>query len=360
MLIRRPGAVLYENICILRMIQLLPDIAWRTAGSEPAALDPRLIPLLREIRGRATLRAAIAPLGMSYRGAWDLLAAQARLLGAPLVEMTRGRGARLAPLGEQLISADDAARATLDPAREQLSVRVSAVEKAAKLRVVASHDLLLAEFGADLVDLAFRGSLESVRSFSAGEADLAGFHLSPEPEQVALYRALLHPRSDRLIRFATREQGLVLPAGNPKRVREFADIAAKHLRFVNRQRGSGTRQLIDQMLRQADVAPAEIKGFGQEEFTHLAVAATIAAGKADAGVAVRAAATRFNLAFVPLHREHYWLVARHKDLEQARMKRLLDALRDGSLKRIAKRLTGYNVRGAGEVLLCVAMQSAPS
>ena len=339
--------------------KLVPDIAWRTAGSAPAAIDARVLQLLREIHSRGTLRASIVPLGMSYRGAWDLLAAQARLLGAPLVHMERGRGARLAPLAERLIAADDAARAVLEPARERLAVRVAANEAAAKLRVLASHDLLLAEFGAELLDLAFRGSLESVRAFAAGEADLAGFHLSPDPEQIALYRALLQPRSDRLIRFATREQGLVVPAGNPKGVREFADIPAKHLRFVNRQRGSGTRQLIDQMLRQAGVEPAEIKGFGQEEFTHLAVAATIAAGKADAGVAVRAAATRFNLAFVPLHREHYWFAARQKDLEQARMKRFLAALRDRFLKRMAKRLTGYNVSGAGEVVHLMAMQSTP-
>ena len=341
------------------MTKLVPDVAWRTAGSEPAAIDPRVLPLLREIRSKATLRSAITPLGMSYRSAWDLLAAQARLLGTPLVRMERGRGARLAPLAERLVAADDAARAVLDPAREHLAVRVAPNEAAAKLRVLASHDLLLAEFGAEFLDLAFRGSLESVRSFAAGEVDLAGFHLSADPEQVALYRALLQPRSDRLIRFATREQGLVVAAGNPKGVREFADIPAKRLRFVNRQRGSGTRQLIDQMLRQAEVEPSEIKGFGEEEFTHLAVGATIAAGKADAGVAVRAAATRFNLTFIPLHREHYWLVARVRDLDQARMTRFLGALRDSALKRIAKRLTGYNVSRAGEVLPLTAMQSVP-
>ena len=341
------------------MTKLVPDIAWRTAGTEPALIDERVLPLLREIHSKGTLRASIAPLGMSYRGAWDLLGAQARLLGSPLVRMERGRGARLAPLAERLLAADEAARAVLDPARERLAVRVATHEAAGKLRVLASHDLLLAEFGSDLIDLAFRGSLESVRAFASGDADLAGFHLSPDPEQVALYRALLQPRSDRLIRFAIREQGLVLPHGNPKGVREFADIAAKHLRFVNRQRGSGTRQLIDQMLRQAGVEASEVKGFGQEEFTHLAVAATIAAGKADAGVAVRAAATRFNLSFIPLHREHYWLVARLRDLEQARMARFLGSLRDGTLKRIAKRLTGYNVSRAGEVLHLIAMQSAP-
>ena len=341
------------------MTKLVPDIAWRTAGSEPAPIDARVLPLLREIHSKGTLRASIAPLGMSYRGAWDLLAAQARLLGSPLVRMERGRGARLAPLAERLLAADEAARAVLDPARERLAVRVAANETAGKLRMLASHDLLLAEFGADLLDLAFRGSLEAVRAFAAGEADLAGFHLSPDPEQVALYRALLQPRSDRLIRFATREQGILLPAGNPRGVQSFADIPAKHLRFVNRQRGSGTRQLIDQMLQQAGVDGSDVKGFGQEEFTHLAVAATIAAGKADAGVGVRAAAARFNLAFIPLHREHYWLVARLRDLEQARMTRFLASLRDGTLKRVARRLTGYHVARAGEVLHLIAMQSAP-
>lgn len=341
------------------MTKLVPDIGWRTASGEPAALDARVLPLLREIHSKGTLRAAIAPLGISYRGAWDLLAAQARLLGAPLVRMERGRGAKLAPLAERLLVSDDAARAILDPARERLAVRVAPGETSSKLRMLASHDLLLAEFAPQLLDLVFRGSLESVRLFAAGDADLAGFHLSADPEQVALYRAVLQPRSDRLIRFATREQGIVLAAGNPRGVREFADIPAKKLRFVNRQRGSGTRQLIDQMLRHADVEPEEIKGFGQEEFTHLAVAATIAAGKADAGIAVRAAAARFNLAFVPLHREHYWLVARQRDLEQARMTRFLAALRDGTLKRIARRLTGYNVSRAGEVLHLMAMQSAP-
>ena len=130
--------------------KLVPDIAWRTAGSAPAAIDARVLQLLREIHSRGTLRASIVPLGMSYRGAWDLLAAQARLLGAPLVHMERGRGARLAPLAERLIAADDAARAVLEPARERLAVRVAANEAAAKLRVLASHDLLLAEFGAEL------------------------------------------------------------------------------------------------------------------------------------------------------------------------------------------------------------------
>lgn len=333
-------------------LKLVPDIAWRTAGADPAPLDPRLLPLLREIRDRATLRSAVVPLRMSYRGAWDLLGSQARLLGAPLVRMARGRGARLSPLAERLLAADEAARRRLEAARAGLSVTVEAVERGAdrKLRVAASHDLLLAEFGTPALDLVFRGSLDSVRDYARGEADLAGFHLPMNPEGAAPYLSLLAPRRDRLIRFAEREQGLLLAPGNPKGVRNLIDVARKHLRFVNRQRGSGTRQLTDQLLRQEGIDAAQIKGYADEEFTHVAVAATIASERADAGVGVRAAATRFNLAFIPLCRERYWLVARQRDLDEARMRRFLESLADGALKRIARRLTGYDVRGAGDVL----------
>jgi molybdate transport repressor ModE-like protein len=339
------------------VLTLVPDIGWRTAGIRSAAIDPRLLPLLREIRSRATLRAAIVPLGMSYRGAWDLLGAQARLLGAPLVRMQRGRGAKLSPLAERLVAADDAARRRLDSLRPHFTVKIDATDGGAahKLKIVASHDLLLAEYGTPLVDLVFRGSLESVRAYARGEADLAGFHLFSGPEEGEVYRTLLQPRRDRLIRFAEREQGLLLAPGNPHGVRAIADVAKYGLRFINRQRGSGTRQLIDHLLEQSRVDPADVVGYADEEFTHVAVAATIAAGRADAGVGVRAAASRFNLAFVPLGREHYWLVARQRDLDQARMKKLLKALRDGALKRIARRLTGYDVQGAGEILPVSAM-----
>lgn len=339
-------------------MKLVPGIAWHTADHPSAQLDSRLLPLLREIRSHATLRAAVVPLGMSYRGAWDLLGTQAKLLGATLVNMQRGRGARLAPLAERLIAADDSARQELEVAASRLSIKVGASESGSfgRLRIAASHDLLLAEFGRPLLDLSFRGSLESVRAYAHGDSDIAGFHLPPESEESGLYRSLLLPRRDRLIRFAEREQGLLLPSGNPKGIREFADISRNHLRFINRQRGSGTRQLIDHLLRQSGLQAADVKGFAEEEFTHVAVAATIAAGRADAGVGVRAAASRFSLAFIPLRREYYWLVARQRDLEQARMKRFLSALKDGTLKRIARRLTGYDVKGAGEILPLTALK----
>lgn len=340
-------------------MRLVPDIAWRSSTPLSAPIDARLLPLLRLIRTHGTLRAACGPAGMSYRSAWDLLAVQTQALGAPLAVLSRGRGARLAPLGEQLIAADDAARQELESARPRLTIDVDAHAKtaSARLRMAASHDLLLAELCATMLDLRFRGSLECLAAYARGEVEVAGFHLSPGAPAEDASLGLLAPRRDRLIRFAARDQGLLLPAGNPRRVHGFADIAKRRLRFVNRQLGSGTRQLIDQMLRQSGLDPARLRGYAVEEFTHVAVAATVAAGRADAGVGVRAAAVRFGLTFLPLRTERYWLVTRARSLRDARVQRLIGLLESGSLERLARRLTGYDVRGAGEVVPLSALES---
>ena len=112
------------------------------------------------------------------------------------------------------------------------------------------------------------------------------------------------------MRFVDRDQGLILPRGNPVQVKHFRDVAAKELRFVNRQRGSGTRLLIDQIIATAASTAASINGYRTEEFTHAAVAATVASGGADAGFGLRAAAAEYRLAFVPLVRERYFLAIR--------------------------------------------------
>jgi putative molybdopterin biosynthesis protein len=333
-------------------MKLVPDIVWRAGGASGAPLDARLLPLLREIHARATLRAATAALGMSYRSAWNLLGAQARRLGAPLVVMQRGRGARLAPLAERLLAADGSARNALQAA--QLSVTAESRPQVVPLRVAASHDLLLAELAADpqlALDVSFKGSLESLGAYARGEAEVAGFHVQAAEgaDPLAAYRGLLSRRRDQLIGFAVREQGLIVARGNPKRLHGAADLARRGVRFVNRQRGSGTRLLIDQLLREAAIDPASVRGYADEEFTHVAVAATIAAKRADAGVGVRAAAARFGLDFVPLEREHYWLAVPRRLLRDARVARLLAALRGDSLRRMARKLTGYDTAGAGEL-----------
>ena len=339
-------------------MRLVPEIRWRVASRHPVPLDPRVPPLLGAIRTHATLRAAAAEIGLSYRAAWSLIGDTGRLLGVPIAELQRGRGTRLTPAGEQLVAADARATQRLHEAGLELELGQRAGGQVRLPMIAASHDLLLAAFcerwakPAHLVgDLTFKGSLESLAGLARGEVQLAGFHVAMPMGNAATsaLRRLLDPRRDALLRFAEREQGLLVPQGNPKRLRSFADIAARHVRFVNRQRGSGTRLLIDQLLQQADIDPSTIRGYGTEEFTHLAVAATVAAGRADAGFGLRAAASRFKLGFVFLRRETYWLALRSRRLEAEWGRRLREGLAGEPLRRAVRGLPGYFIGDAGSV-----------
>ncbi len=339
-------------------MRLVPEIAWRVPARGHAPLDPRVPRLLAAIRTHATLRAAAAEIGLSYRAAWSLVGETGRLLGAPVAELHRGRGTRLTPAGEQLVAADARAAQRLREAglEVDLAARAAGVTRSPPA-IAASHDLLLAAFcdrwakPEGLVgELAIKGSLESLGAFARGEAQVAGFHLPMLADATAAgtLRRVLDPRRDTLLRFAEREQGLIVPRGNPRGLRSLADVAARRARFVNRQRGSGTRLLVDQLLGQANLDPAAIRGYGTEEFTHLAVAATVAAGRADAGFGLRAAAARFRLGFVPLRRETYWLAVRSSRLDSEWGRRLQAGLGGEALRRAARGLRGYLIAGAGQ------------
>lgn len=342
-------------------LRLEPEVSWRAAGRAAPPFDRRLAPLLVAIRARATLRAAAQEIGLSYRAAWGLLSDTGRALGVPLVELQRGRGTRLTSAGEQLVAADARAVRRLRDAALEIDLGPQRVPRASRrgLAVVASHDLLLAALCDHwarpeglVAEIAFKGSLESLGALARGEADIAGFHAGTPPggDAMAPLRQLLDPRRDVLIRFAEREQGLMVKRGNPKRLRSLGDVAAKDARFVNRQRGSGTRLLIDQLLSDASVAPTAIRGYETEEFTHLAVAATVAAGSADAAFGLKAAAHRFGLDFVPVRRELYWLALRSRLLDSLAVQALCRGLAGEPLRRAARGLAGYSIRGAGAVM----------
>jgi molybdate transport repressor ModE-like protein len=330
------------------MAGLTADVIWRAGGR---ALDPRLLGLLRALQRNATLKAAAEEQKISYRAAWGLLLEAAELAGAPLAELQRGRGARLTRFGAHLLKSDAQLRHAFDGLKTKFEIK-DAGSTARPLRVAASHDPLLAAFcerfavPASLVEeVSFRGSEESLALFSRGTVELAGFHLEGFD-----IRRLVQPGRDALIRFAAREQGLIVAHGNPKRLGSLADIAKSRARFVNRQRGSGTRRLVDRLLQEAGIAPDSIRGYGTEEYTHRAVAATVAAGGADAGFGVHAAAAELGLDFVPILRERYWLAMRQRTLETPAAQRLLEALAGKPLARIGRGFVGYDFSGAGTVV----------
>jgi molybdate transport repressor ModE-like protein len=350
--------------------RLVAEVSWRMPGKEPALLDPRIVPLLEAIRREGTLRAAVVAAGVSYRAAWGLLAATGHALGAPLAVLERGRGARVAPLGERLLAADAAARSALAQAGADVALamtrgRVSAPAKRLSLRVAASHDLALAalrdawaEAGTLVLELQTRGSVESLAALRRGEVDLAGFHVAADGLGAREVLGRLAPGRYVLLRFVRRRQGLIVPRGNPRRLRSLADVALRRLRFVNRQRGSGTRVLVDQLLRAQAIDAATLRGYATEEFTHLAVAATVAARRADAGFGLEAAARQFKLGFVPIAEERYLFACRRGALRQAAVQRLRELLSGATAKGIVGRLAGYALDEPGDLATLADLRGA--
>ncbi|MCC7484868.1 MAG: helix-turn-helix transcriptional regulator [Burkholderiales bacterium] len=342
-------------------IELTPR--WHAGGTE---LDVRLVPLLRAVAKQGSLSRAVASLRLSYRHAWGLIGKTERALGQPLVAMARGRGARLTPFAENLLDADAAATTLLArelaPALQSLNRKTPAIREPARekpLVIHASHDLALAELrdlaskpGAATVELHFRGSLECLANLARGECDLAGFHLpeaTAEGTAFAPYRPLLRMRGLRLVHFVGRSQGLIVARANPKRLHSVADLARRGVRFVNRQPESGTRLLFDRLLAAAGVDPSRIEGYAVEEFTHAAVAATVASEMADAGFGIEAAARRHALDFVPVTTERYFLAARAPTLGLAAFTTLLECLRGATFRALLDRLPGYTAPDIGRV-----------
>jgi len=337
--------------------RLTPLVAWTTqepAARETGALDARLLPMLRRIAAGGTLADAAKAAGIAYRSAWGLFNDAERTLQAPLLELSRGRGARLAALGRALVDRDREAQSWLDRRREALAVALPQVPSglhAGALRVVASHDLALAAlreaWHADgLADVHFKGSLDGLADYLRGEADLAGFHVARDPAFPGTGIELpLDPARDVAIPFLLRTQGLLLPRGNPRRVRTLADVASKGLRFVNRQQGSGTRAIVDALLARDGVPSAQLSGYSNEEFTHAAVAATVASGGADAGVGIEAAASRHGLAFVPLLQERYLFACRRDRLDAPAIRAFRRELASARTRQVVAGLSGYALDG---------------
>jgi molybdate transport repressor ModE-like protein len=346
-------------------MRLVPALSWKLETEAGEAVDARLVPLLEAIATTKSLSAAVVDRRMSYRAAWGLLRDYRRKLGVPLVRLERGRGAQLAPAGAQLLRAQRGAGQRLARLLPRFEVDLGAgVARApgtpgAGLRVAASNDLVLAALRDALagaaglkLELSFMGSLYALQQFAEGRVAAAGFHIpigARGTRAMTPFREWLNPRRDRLIRFVDREQGLILPRSNPARVHSFDDIARKRLRFVNRQPGSGTRLLIDRIAAGEGVRPESLIGYSKEEFTHPAVAATVASGAADAGFGLRAAAAERGLSFVPLARERYYLAFRASDLDTVRIAALLQLLRGHAFARLARGYPGYDPARSGTV-----------
>lgn len=195
------------------------------------------------------------------------------------------------------------------------------------------------------------GSQGGLTALKRGEAHMAGVHLLDEATGTynESYVRRYYGGKAALVLLARRDQGFLVPRGNPKGIRDFTDLARADLTFVNRQRGAGTRILLDFHLKQAGISPADVKGYRREEFTHLAVAAAVQSGAADVGLGILAAAQALDLDFIPVTQEEYELCVPAAHMSHPGVQAVLALLHDDQFRADVTALGGYDTSSAGRL-----------
>jgi putative molybdopterin biosynthesis protein len=325
-------------------------------------------PLLAQWRGQ---QATVAPVIegtltrkiMSHTGDDDYARVSVGKVGEKVMVTPISRGAGVIT---SLVRADGILRIPRfsegQNAGDSVAVHLYRTSKEIERTIVAigSHDLTLDLLAQHLAERegglrlmsANVGSLGGLVALRRGEAHLAGSHLL-DPESGSYNESYIErylPNQDVVVvSLVGREQGWIVPAGNPKGVTGWSDAANPELQLVNRQRGAGTRVLLDYELGQRGIDPSQVRGYEREEYTHLAVAAAVASGVADVGLGILAAARALNLDFVPLASEQYELVVPVAHYESALLRPLLDLLEDEQFKKAVDALPGYDISPMGQI-----------
>ena len=225
--------------------------------------------------------------------------------------------------------------------------------------VTGSHDPLIDEISDLLrvqdplsrVSSAHVGSMGAIMALKRGEAHLGGIHLLDEASgtyNLPYIRKYFPEGGVKLVGVALRSQGLLVAKGNPLGIKSIADLPGH--RYVNRQKGSGTRILTDYLCKKAGLDTNQIDGYQREEFTHTAVAAAIAAGTADAGMAILSAARIYDLDFIPIADEEYAFLVAEDAMELPQVQAFLAVLKTDAFARRLEKLGGYQLKQAGEVI----------
>lgn len=197
------------------------------------------------------------------------------------------------------------------------------------------------------------GSMGGLIALKEGRCHLAGSHLL-DAKSGEYNRSFIKEYLEGIpvmqVRLVDREQGLMVLPGNPKNITAVDHLFKDSVRFINRQRGSGTRVLLDYLLAQKGLSGRSMAGYDDEEYTHMNVAVAVVSGRADAGLGVRSAANALGLDFIPIGSEEYDLVIPLKYAEDKRIKTLLEVIRGDEFIRAVEDMGGYGVEKTGEII----------
>ena len=345
LLVGAPGYPVSSVVCFEEL--LAPLAAWLTR-CEPARRPTAMVRLAKDAPSRPGLteflRLAVGRVGQGY-------SALPLSRGAGLITtLTRAQAvAKIAPDKEGI------ARGEMVEA--ELLVTPDELERT--MVVVGSHDITLDLLADELMRLdsplrlasSHVGSLGGLTALGQGAALLAGSHLLDTATgdfNFSFIDKHLPGKKLAVINLAIRHQGFIVAPGNPKEIQDVSSLSRPDVTFVNRQRGAGTRILLDYHLALAKIDPSQVRGYAQEEMTHMGVAANVQNGGADCGLGVYAAAAALELDFVPLARERYDLVLDEASLEEPRVQSLLHVIASDAFKAKVAALGGYETAWTGE------------
>lgn len=274
-----------------------------------------VIQLLKAIQKHDNLHTAAKSCHFSYRKSWDILKQFKLLFGSDLVNKKQGRGSQLTILGEIIVNSSEINNQQFDKhltsAANKTNTLIQAeISSTQLIKIIASDSEKLNNLRQQhrSIKIQFEGSLLALRAYQQGQCEIAGFHISAKNnrQQLSAYCQLLDENNDHFLLLEKRSQGIISHPKQP--IYSLQQIIDEQLLFVNRQEGSGTRQLIDFLLNEAKIAPDTLNGYFHEEHTHLAIASMILSGQASAGIGIQSAAEHLNLHFYPLCSEYYFLV----------------------------------------------------
>jgi len=342
-------------------------LSWFYGENNRQTIDEALLRLLEAIKEKGSLRRAAEETRLSYRHAWGLLKKWEIEFNSPLARLQRGRnhGANLTPLGAKLVQAhlslSKKFQSEYQTIGEEISLSLQEEIKSDKgytLKISASHGMAINFLNQLLQNNNIKtgfdthGSIESLRLLNQYSYDVAGFHYPLGDFSATLapvYRQYLNPDKHELLLVATREQGIITDKSNSANITTLEDLSGSAVKFINRQHDSGTRIILDQLLTASNLNAKEIDGYGNEEFTHVAVAAMIASGAANTGFGIKAAASQFDLTFIPVIKEAYILAVNKQTPTNIKslLRKLLSSV---EFKTKVNTYPGYDAKNAGKKL----------
>ena len=347
LLVGAPGYPVSAIVCHEKI--LAPVVHWLMGKSAPERVEADIV-LARKTPSRPGMREAIR---LAAGRIGDNIVGAPLARGAGMIStMTKAQAVTYIPEDVEGVEQGETVRA-------ELMVHKGDLDRV--LVHVGSHDNTLDLLANELMGLSdplrlvssHAGSMGGLTALKAGSALFAGAHLfDPETDDFnfPFIKRYLSDLPVTVVNLAIRHQGLIVAKGNHMSIRGVEDLTREDVIFINRQRGAGTRTLLDHHLKKAGINPRDVAGYENEEFTHMAVAVNVLTGAASCGLGIYAAAKALGLDFVPLAHERYDLVIPDKHMDDPRIRTLLSIIAESAVQTKIKAQGGYETNLTGRVM----------